>query len=51
MLYAGGDQTPDMLPFCDCQVLLDRTYYAPIWDRSWPDDTLVSFEYMEDAAQ
>jgi hypothetical protein len=47
-LYAGGDQTPDMLPFCDCQVLLDRTYYAPIWDRSWPDDTLVSFEYMDD---
>jgi hypothetical protein len=37
-----------MLPFCDCQVLLDRTYYAPIWDRSWPDDTLVSFEYMAD---
>jgi hypothetical protein len=40
-----------MLPFCDCQVLLDRTYYAPIWDRSWPDDTLVSFEYMDDAPQ
>ena len=49
-LYAGGEQTRDMLPFCDCQVLLDRTYYAPIWDRSWPDDTLVSFEYMDDAA-
>ncbi|WP_229217582.1 hypothetical protein [Massilia forsythiae] len=50
LLYAGGDQTPDMLPYCDCQVLLDRTYYAPIWDRSWPDDTLVSFEYMDDGA-
>ena len=50
-LYAGGDQTRDMLPFCDCQVLLDRTYYAPIWDRSWPDDTLVSFEYMDEPAQ
>jgi len=48
-LYAGGEQTRDMLPFCDCQVLLDRTYYAPIWDRSWPDGTLVSFEYMDDA--
>jgi hypothetical protein len=48
MLYSGGDQTPDMLPYCDCQVLLDRTYYAPIWDRSWPDDTLVSFETMQD---
>jgi len=49
-LYAGGEQAPDMLPFCDCQVLLDRTYYAPIWDRSWPDDTLVSFETMDNAA-
>jgi hypothetical protein len=48
MLYAGGEQTSATLPFCDCQVLLDRTYYAPIWDRSWPDDTLVNFEYMED---
>ncbi|XYJ10075.1 hypothetical protein ACSUZJ_22325 [Telluria sp. B2] len=50
MLYAGGIQTREMLPFCDCQVLLDRTYYAPIWDTSWPDDTLVEFEYMVDAA-
>jgi hypothetical protein len=48
MLYAGAEQTPDMLRFCDCQVLLDRTYYAPIWDRSWPDDTLVSFDYMDE---
>ncbi|WP_296952065.1 hypothetical protein [uncultured Massilia sp.] len=47
-LYAGGEQTRDMLPYCDCQVLLDRTYYAPIWDRSWPDDTLVHFAYMDD---
>jgi hypothetical protein len=49
MLYAGGNQTPEMLRFCDCQVLLDRTYYAPIWDKGWPDDTLVEFEYMTDA--
>jgi len=49
MLYAGGEQTRDELQYCDCQVMLDRTYYAPIWDRSWPDDTLVSFEYMDDA--
>jgi hypothetical protein len=48
MLYAGGEQTGDMLKYCDCQVLLDRSYYAPIWDRSWPDDTLISFEYMDD---
>jgi hypothetical protein len=49
MLYAGGTQTPDTLAFCDCQVLLDRSYYAPVWDRRWSDDTLVEFDYMEDA--
>jgi hypothetical protein len=47
MLYAGGTQTPDSLPFCDCQVLLDRSYYAPVWDASWSDDTLLSFDAME----
>jgi len=48
MLYAGGEQTKADLQYCDCQVMLDRTFYAPIWDKSWPDDTLVEFEYMED---
>ncbi|WP_338770437.1 hypothetical protein [Massilia sp. METH4] len=49
-LYAGGRvQSPD-LPYCDCEVLLDRSYHAPIWDRGWPDDTLLSFEYMDDPA-
>lgn len=46
MLYAGGGKTADELPYCDCQVLLDRSYYAPIWDASWPDDTLLEFDYM-----
>lgn len=49
MLYAGGELSKADLQFCDCQVMLDRTFYAPIWDKSWPDDTLVEFEYMEDA--
>ena len=48
MLYAGGEQSKADLQYCDCQVMLDRTFYAPIWDSSWPDDTLVEFEYMED---
>jgi len=47
MLYAGGELTRDSLPYCDCQVLLERSYYAPIWDRGWPDDTLVEFDYMD----
>jgi hypothetical protein len=50
MMYAGGDRTGDMLEYCDCQVMLDRTYYAPIWDKGWPDDTLLEFEYMDEPA-
>lgn len=47
-VYAGGHvQAPD-LPYCDCQVLLDRAWHAPVWDRAWPDDTLLSFEAMDD---
>ena len=50
-LYAGSSDDPlskTDLAYCDCQVLLDRTYYMPLGDRSWPDDTQVEFEYMED---
>ena len=50
-LYAGGGLPRTELPFCDCQVLLDRTYYVPLWDASWPDDTLVEFDYMRDDAE
>ncbi len=46
-LYAGNPPAAEM-PYCDCQVLLDRSYFAPVWDRSWPDDTLLGFEYMDD---
>ena len=50
MLYAGTRQDASTLPWCDCRMLLARSYYAPIWDRRWSDDTLVSFEYMDEAA-
>ena len=49
LLYSGGKETAESLPFCDCQVLLARAYFAPLWDASWPDDTLLEFEPMEDA--
>jgi hypothetical protein len=51
MLYAGGKLNRADLAYCDCQVLLDRTYYAPIWDLSWPDDTLLEFEPMTHSPQ
>lgn len=50
-LYAGASDDPSLpgdLPFCDCEVLLDRTYVLPLGDRSWPNDTLVEFDFMED---
>jgi hypothetical protein len=51
-LYAKASDDPGLgqdLPFCDCEVLLDRTYFMPLGDTSWPDDTRVVFDYMEDA--
>ncbi len=50
-LYAGISRHPmsaSELKYCDCQVLVDRTYFLPLGDKSWPDDTLVELEYMED---
>jgi len=50
-LYANASDDTGMrdnLPYCDCEVLVDRTYVLPLGDRSWPDDTLVAFEYMDD---
>jgi len=52
-LYAGvsyGRISKADLAYCDCQVLLDRTYFLPLGDRSWPDDTLIEFEYMDDGS-
>lgn len=50
-LYAAASDDAGLnndLPYCDCEVLVDRTYVLPLGDRSWPDDTRVEFEYMED---
>ncbi|MBI2769401.1 MAG: hypothetical protein HYX47_07255 [Burkholderiales bacterium] len=52
-LYAAASDDPGLkqdLPFCDCEVLLDRTYFLPLGDAGWPDDTLVEFDYMDDGA-
>ncbi len=51
-MYAGASYDTGLksdLPYCDCQALIDRTYFLPLGDRSWPDDTLVQYEYMDDA--
>jgi len=52
-LYGGASRDPDWkedLPYCDCEVLMDRAYFLPLGDPSWPDDTRVELEYMEGGA-
>ena len=49
-LYAGVSShpmTPEDRQHCDCEVLLDRSYFAPLGDASWPDDTVLELEYMD----
>lgn len=49
-LWGGATNDPDWkedLPWCDCEVLMDRAYFLPLGDASWPDDTRVEFEYMD----
>ena len=46
-LYASASDDPGLaadLPYCDCEVLLDRTYFLPLGDATWPDDTRVGVE-------
>ena len=50
-MYAGASRQPlteDDRKYCDCEVLLDRTYFAPLGDSAWPDDTLLEFQYIDD---
>ena len=52
MLYGGASRDPQWkedLPYCDCEVLMDRAYFLPLGDASWPDETRVSFEWMSAA--
>jgi hypothetical protein len=49
-LWAGAVPDPDWkkdMQYCDCEVLVDRAYFLPLGDTSWPDDTLIRFEYMD----
>jgi hypothetical protein len=51
-LYGGASRDPQWkadLPYCDCEVLMDRAYFMPLGDPTWPDDTLLEFEYMDAA--
>ena len=50
-LWGGASEEEDIkpeLPWCDCEVLLERTYTLPLGDKSWPDSTWVEIEYMDE---
>jgi len=50
-LWGGASEEEDIrpeLPWCDCEVLLDRTYTLPLGDKSWPDSTWVEIDYMDE---
>lgn len=48
MLYAGATRDPKWKDdkYCDCAATFDHTYFVPLGDESWPDDTHVEIEYM-----
>jgi hypothetical protein len=45
----GNDWNEFMIRFADWPLLRDRVFLAPLRDTTWPDDTLLEFDYMEDA--
>ena len=44
----GNDWNELMIRFTDWPLLRDRVFLAPLRDTTWPDDTLLEFDYMED---
>lgn len=52
-LYANSARPmPEvMYELADWRYTRDRQYVPPIFDSSWPDDTLLEFEYMDDETE
>jgi len=49
MLYRGASEDREWKKdrYCDCSAVIDRAYFVPLSDKSWPDDTRVELEYMD----
>lgn len=47
-LYASMAPTAIQIFYDFYRYLIDRTYHIRVSDQSWPDDTLVELEYMDD---
>ncbi len=50
MYYNGQQMAPAVRAQCDCHVLIEKTYLAPLTDLSWGDDTILEFDYMDGAS-
>lgn len=48
-MYGSPIPLPFQLFYDFHPLLVDRTYIVNLSDKSWPDDTLLELEYMEDA--
>jgi hypothetical protein len=44
----GNDWSELMMGLVDWVLLRDRVFLAPLSDTTWPDDTLLEFDYMDD---
>ena len=48
-LYEYRGAGAAVAPLLDGDVIRDRRFFAPLYDESWPDDTVLEIEYMDDA--
>jgi hypothetical protein len=47
-VWLYGNRTLVARSLVDFMLLDDQVYEVPLADTTWPDDTLVEFEYMDD---
>ncbi len=48
--FHGANAPPGVLELTELRFFYDRLFALPLADKSWPDDTRVEFDYMDDEA-
>lgn len=48
--FHGANAPPGVLELTELRFFYDRLYVLPLADKSWPDETRVEFDYMDDEA-
>jgi len=49
--FFGANAPPGVLELTELRFFYDRLYVLPLADKSWDDDTMVEFDYMDDEAK